>query len=78
MAHENYEGEMKATAVRRNGTDQDDEWLSIPQAQKMLGNMARHTLLARVLDGDFESKKVAGRRVISRASVEAALAAQNT
>lgn len=65
-----------ATAVRRNATEEKDEWLSIPQAQKLLGNMARHTLLARVLDGEFESRKVAGRRVISRASVDAALGAE--
>lgn len=66
---------MMATAVRRNSPDEKDEWVSIPQAQRMLGNLARHTLLARVLDGEFESKKVAGRRVISRASVERAVAA---
>lgn len=63
---------MKATATRRNGPDETDEWVSIPQAQRMLGNLARHTLLARVLDGEFGSKKVAGRRVISRADIEAA------
>jgi hypothetical protein len=63
---------MKATAIRRNGPDEKDEWVSIPQAQKLLGNLARHTLLARVLDGEFASKKVAGRRVISRQDVERA------
>jgi hypothetical protein len=67
---------MMATAARRNGTDEKrDEWLSIPQAQRMLG-IARHTLLARTLDGEFESTVVAGRRVISRASVDKAIAAQ--
>lgn len=62
-----------ATAVRRNGTDEKkDAWLSIPEAQKMLG-IARHTLLARTLDGDFDTQVVGGRRFISRASVERAL-----
>jgi hypothetical protein len=64
---------MATTAVRRNGPDQKkDAWLSIEQARKLLG-MARHTLLARTLDGDFETAVFGGRRFISRASVERAL-----
>ena len=65
------------TAVRRNGADErKEEWLSIPQAQRLLG-IARHTLLARTLDGEFDSQVVGGRRFISRASVEAALDRQD-
>ena len=65
-----------ATAVRRNGADEKkDAWLTIPQAQKLLG-IARHTLLARTLDGEFESDVFGGRRFISRASVERALAGE--
>lgn len=64
---------MTVTATRRNGMkERKDEWVSIPTAQKMLG-IARHTLLARTLDGDFDSKVFGGRRFISRASVERAL-----
>jgi hypothetical protein len=61
------------TAVRRNGPEEKkDAWLSIPEAQKLLG-IARHTLLARTLDGEFDSEVFGGRRFISRASVERAL-----
>ena len=63
-----------ATAARRNrAEDKKDEWVSIPQATKLMG-VARHTLLARALDGEIETQVIAGRRVVSRASIEAALA----
>lgn len=66
-----------STALRRNGTEErKDAWLSLPQAAKLLG-VARHTLLSRALDGEIVTEVIAGRRLVSRASVEAALAAQD-
>jgi hypothetical protein len=65
---------MMATAARRNGTDEKkDAWLTLPQAARMLG-VARHTLLSRALDGDIVTEVIAGRRLVSRESVERALA----
>jgi predicted site-specific integrase-resolvase len=66
-----------AMVVRRNPTEPvKDGWLTLPQAAKLLG-IARHTLLSRALDGEIETQVIAGRRVVSRTSVEAALMRQN-
>ena len=62
-----------ATAVRRNAAEEKDAWLTLPQAAKLLG-VARHTLLSRALDGVIETQVIAGRRLVSKASVERVIA----
>ena len=51
-----------------------DRWLSLSEAARQLGT-TRHTVLARALRGELETQQVAGRTVVSRESVEQALAA---
>ena len=62
-----------STVARRNSPDEKkDAWLTLPQAARMLG-VARHTLLSRALDGEIVTEVIAGRRLVSRESVERAL-----
>lgn len=53
----------------RKARPQDDEWVSLPKAAKLL-QTNRQTLLTRAIKGELEAKHVAGRTVLSRASVE--------
>jgi excisionase family DNA binding protein len=51
-----------------------DPWMSVREAARQLG-IAPPTVLTRVIRGELEAQSTAGRTVISRASVERALAA---
>lgn len=53
----------------------DDRWMSLVEAARVLG-ASRQTILARAIKGDLEAEHIAGRTVISRASVERAVATQ--
>ena len=50
-----------------------DAWMSAREAGRLLG-IAPATVLTRVIQGQLEAQTVANRTVISRASVEKALA----
>lgn len=52
-----------------------DEWVSLPHACRLLG-MNRSTVLTRVVKGDIVAQHIAGRTVVSRASIEQMLAIQ--
>jgi hypothetical protein len=53
---------------RRNSTR--DEWMSLHAAAAALG-LSRETALALCIKGDLVGQHIAGRTVVSRASVEA-------
>lgn len=50
-------------------TDQKDPWMSLLQAAKELGE-TRQRVLTRAIKGEVEAKYIAGRTVVSRASIE--------
>jgi excisionase family DNA binding protein len=54
-------------------TMQDDPWLTVKEAAEML-DISRHLVLSRAARGELQTATVAKRLVVSRASVEAALA----
>lgn len=60
---------MSTNAPRNAVVATQDGWLTIPEAARMLG-IARHTLLSRALDGELTTQVVAGRRFVSRESVD--------
>lgn len=67
------------TAARKENQEQGavgiaDPWVSVPAAARLLG-CANATVLAKALRGEIEAQVVAGRTVISRASIDRALAA---
>lgn len=47
----------------------EDRYLSVPQTAKAIGK-AQATVLSLVVAGELEGERVAGRTVITRASVE--------
>lgn len=47
----------------------DEEWISLPQAARLVGE-TRHRMLHRAVKGEVEAKQFAGRTCISRVSVE--------
>ena len=61
--------------VRKRAASLDETWMTVTQAARAL-KCAPQTVYVKALHGDLESSRVAGRIFISRASVEAALAAQ--
>ena len=52
---------------------QDDPWLTVKDAAEMLG-ISRFLVLSRAAKGELETRTIAKRLVVSRASVERALA----
>lgn len=66
---------MHASTVRKPVAVRDDPWLSVREAARMLG-ISPPTVLTRVIQGQLQAQTVANRTFVSRASVEAALAAQ--
>lgn len=58
---------MAMAANRKQGAD-TDEYLSLYGAAEQLG-ITTKTVLARIVAGELEGKKVAGRIVVSRDSV---------
>lgn len=52
----------------------EDRWMTVRQAAKALG-IAPQTVYARALDGHLTTEVIAGRRLITRESVERARAA---
>lgn len=59
-------------STRKIRKPQEDAWLSVRAASQILGE-SRFTILARAIRGELEAQYIAGRTVISRASVERAL-----
>lgn len=53
---------------RKKGKDVDP-WMSLPEASRVLGE-SRLAVLTRTVKGELEAQWVAGRTVVSRASVE--------
>ena len=51
----------------------DDPWLTVKDAAEML-NISRFLVLSRAARGELETRTIAKRLVVSRASVERALA----
>lgn len=49
--------------------EQNDAWMSLVQAAKELGE-TRQRVLTRAVKGEVEAKYIAGRTVVSRASIE--------
>lgn len=50
-------------------------WLSVTEAARLLG-VSRQTVYARANRGELQTREIADRTVVSRASVEAALPAR--
>lgn len=65
---------MASSKVRKVQQDDNDAWVSLVTASKLLGQ-SRQTILLRAVKGELEAQFIAGRTVISRASVERALEA---
>lgn len=63
---------MTQTRKARPATD---PWMSLLKAAKLLGQ-SRQTVLTRVAKGEVEAMHIAGRTVVSRASVEKLLEPQ--
>ena len=66
---------MPASTARKQKAENRavDPWMSVREAARQLG-IAPPTVLTRVIRGELQAQSTAGRTVISRASVEAALA----
>jgi hypothetical protein len=62
---------MPARDVRKE-KELSNAWVSLVEASRLLGQ-SRQTILTRAVKGELEGKHIAGRTVISRASVERAL-----
>lgn len=58
-------------------SSETDPWMSVVQAAKAL-SLSRQTIYQHCLQKKLQSKTVAGRVVVSRASVERALAGRET
>lgn len=56
------------TAARKT-RQSEDPWVSLVEAARMLGE-SRLAVLARSVKGEVEAKHIAGRTVVSRASVQ--------
>jgi len=54
-------------------TEEADDWISLLEASRTLGE-SRQTVLGRAVKGEVEAKHVAGRTIVSRASVDAIIA----
>lgn len=65
-----------ARAEARKETEPADPWMTLNQAAAALG-VSRPTVLARIVAGELEGKHEAGRTLVTRASVEQALAQKN-
>lgn len=52
----------------------EDPWMSLAEAARALG-ASRQTILARAVKGELEAEHIKGRTLVSRLSVERALAA---
>ena len=60
-------------AVRKQVATEVDRWMTVRQAAKALG-IAPQTVYSRALDGHLTTEIIAGRRLVSRESVERVLA----
>jgi hypothetical protein len=58
-------------AVRQPVTS-EDPWLTVKEAAELL-DISRHLVLSRAAKGELETREIAKRLVVSRASVERAL-----
>lgn len=61
--------------TRRKRESLTDEWVTLNSAAALLGE-SRLTTLHRIVKGELEGKHIAGRTVVRRDSVDAALAAR--
>jgi len=52
-----------------------DEWISLPEAARLLGE-SRHTVLNRSVKGEVEAQFIAGRTIVLRESIQRVLAAR--
>jgi excisionase family DNA binding protein len=66
---------VNAMVPARKKQKGDDRWMSLVEAARTLA-VSRQTILARAVKGELEAEHVAGRTVVSRESVERAVAAQ--
>lgn len=57
------------STARKTAAPSIDPWISLGDAARMLGE-TRQTVLTRAVKGEVEAKNIAGRTVVSRASVE--------
>jgi hypothetical protein len=62
-------------AARKTAEPTEDLWMSQPQAARALG-CSRHGVLAAIAKGELVPGLVAGRSVVSRASVDALVASR--
>jgi len=62
---------MSAEEARKVTNSNSDEWMSLGEASRMLGQ-SRQTILSRAIKGELEAQYIAGRTVVSRESVERA------
>jgi excisionase family DNA binding protein len=60
------------SSVRKAKAFTDEAWMTVTQAAKQLG-CAPQTVYVKVVAGELETTRVAGRIFVSRASVERAL-----
>lgn len=65
-------GVSRATA-KKGGSALDAEWVGLVVAARELGEN-RQSVLVRAIKGDLEAKHVAGRTIVSRASLDRVLA----
>lgn len=63
------------TTQTRKETEKDDEWISLSEAARQLGE-TRQTVLTRAVAGDIVAQHIAGRTVVTRASVLRVLTAK--
>lgn len=66
---------MGQTEARKE-TENGDEWISLAEAARQLGQ-TRHSILQRAVAGEIVAQHIAGRTVVTKASVDAAKAAEN-
>jgi hypothetical protein len=66
---------MVVAGKKKRATDDADRWVSLSVAAANLAE-TRQTVLTRAIKGELEAKHVAGRTVVSRASVDRLLASR--
>lgn len=59
---------MERTTARKQQNDAAEKWMSVLAASKALGE-TRHRVLTRIVAGELVGQKIAGRTVVTVASV---------